>query len=375
VLPAGQYFAAMVGKGRTNTRSRAARCLRWLALLPVVVMAACAVEPNSPFQPTSTGVGGNPYGPPTVTPPEEIDNDAGQLIGTRASDGGGYDAPPRSEGDAAFPDDAAPLLADSGTALPDSGPLRPPPDTGTPSVDDATPPTPEASPSDDATASQDAAPPDAAAPSADAGMGADSAPPPAEDAAPPMEAGPLVPDLCPTTLGAGDLAIVEFMLVSQEGGGDLGQWVEVQSTRSCTLNLNGLHAAASATGSPNTMDLTSDVYLPANSMFVIANSLDPALNNELPTTPLLFGWDGSPADVLDTAGGVVTLSNTATSVVIDNFVYPQFQTIIVGTSISFPADCAWSDRSDWARWSFSTHNWYSSFIGTPNAPNTDVTCY
>jgi hypothetical protein len=306
---------------------------RWLggASLLTLAMGACTLAPTPPFQPESAGVGGTPYNPPSATPPEQIDNDAGQLIGTRGTDAGGYEAGPRSAGDAATPsmDDAAPPLVDSAQPLGVS-------DTGSPQ-------------SDDASASQDAAPdPDASA---------------------------QVPTSCPGPLGAGDLAVVELMIASQVSGGDMGQWIEVQSTRSCTLDLYGLHAAASMATSPSTMDVTSHTYLPPSGIFVIANSLDPTLDDNLPTAPLLFGWAGSPADVLQTAGGSVTLSNAGTGAVIDDFVYPEFQALIVGASISFPADCAWSDRADWGRWSFSTRTWFSTFQGTPNAPNTDVTCY
>jgi hypothetical protein len=313
----------------------------WLtAALPMLALAACTLPPEQPFQPAAMGVGGTPYNPPSVTPPEQIDNDAGQLIGTRASDAGSYDAGPRAPADAGQPLGVA---ADSGSAQ---------------QADDAA--------ADATLGNDDATPGDDAAPPVDSGAGSDDATAPVVDAS--------VADLCPGPLGAGDLAIVELMIASQDGSGDMGQWIEVQSTRACTLDLYGLHAATGA-ASPDTMDVTSHVYLPANGIFVVANSLDPALDNDLPATPLLFAWAGSPPDVLDTAGGTVTLSNGTTGTVIDGFVYPEFQVLIVGASISFPADCAWSDRASWARWSFSTHDWYSTFQGTPNAPNTDVTCY
>ena len=295
----------------------------------LLALVACTLPANQPFQPAATGVGGTPYNPPTVTPPEQIDNDAGQLIGTRGSDAGSYDAGPRSAADAGMPLGVA--------------------DTGSP---------------DGTLANDDAAPP------------GDDASPPVDDAAPPVaDATPTVADLCGGPLGAGDLAVVELMIASQVGAGDMGQWIEIQSTRACTVDLNGLHAEASTASSSGTLDVTSHVYLPANGIFVIASSLDPALDDDLPAIPLLFEWDGSPPDVLDTAGGTLTLSYPPTGSVVDDLVYPQFQVLTVGTSISFPADCAWGDRSSWARWSFSTHDWFSTFQGTPNAPNTDVTCY
>jgi hypothetical protein len=283
-------------------------------LLGTLALIACTPQPPAPYQGSTMGVGGSPYKPPSQAPPEMIDNDAGLLIGSRPRDGGAYEAGPRSR--------------------PDSGP---PPEQDASGGD---------APGDDA--------------SMDSGIGADDA----------AATGP-----CPGPLGAGDLAVVELMIASQSGPGDMGQWIEVQSTRDCTLDLNGLHAVGGTAASPATLDITSDVYLPPNGIFVIANSLDPTLNDELPTTPLLLGWAGAPADVLQTAGGTITLSNGATGTVVDDLTYPELQTLIVGTSISFPADCAWSDRTDWTRWSLSTNFWFSLYQGTPNAPNTDVTCY
>jgi hypothetical protein len=123
---------------------------------------------------------------------------------------------------------------------------------------------------------------------------------------------------------------------------------------------------------PDTVDVTTDLYLPPNGIFVLADSIDPAVNNQLPSAPILLGWAGSPADVLQNGGDRVTLSVNGT--VIEDLSYPAF-VLINGTSISFPADCAWSDLTTWARWSYSNNFWYASFQGTPNADNTDVTCY
>ena len=44
-------------------------------------------------------------------------------------------------------------------------------------------------------------------------------------------------------------------------------------------------------------------------------------------------------------------------------------------SIAFPANCAWSDRASWSRWSMSFNVWSSPFEGTPGADNSDVSCY
>lgn len=182
------------------------------------------------------------------------------------------------------------------------------------------------------------------------------------------------PDACPGggVLSAGDLAVVEIMIQSQSGSGDHGEWLEVQSTRTCSLNLNGLHFESPRGTGKDTLDITTDTWLPANGIFVVADSSDATKNHDLPPGPL-YTWNGQPGDVLVNGGDTVTL--TAGGVTVETFTYPQFQTLYVGRSISFPADCAWSDRSSWARWSFSFNTWSGSFLGTPNADNTDVTCY
>src|SRR5450755_3003709 len=76
----------------------------WLGAATVLgaVAAACTFTPAPPFAAPSMGIGGNPYNPSSSDPPEQIDNDAGQLVGYRPADAG-YEAAPRSEGDASFP--------------------------------------------------------------------------------------------------------------------------------------------------------------------------------------------------------------------------------------------------------------------------------
>ncbi|MDB4995179.1 MAG: hypothetical protein JWM74_2611, partial [Myxococcaceae bacterium] len=44
-------------------------------------------------------------------------------------------------------------------------------------------------------------------------------------------------------------------------------------------------------------------------------------------------------------------------------------------SISFPLDCAGSDRPSWTRWSYSFDSYSGTFQGTPNTDNDDVACY
>jgi hypothetical protein len=60
-------------------------------------------------------------------------------------------------------------------------------------------------------------------------------------------------------------------------------------------------------------------------------------------------------------------------VVIDTLTYPAVS-LTVGASLSFPSDCDPGARSDWTLWQTSTASWFPGFLGTPNAPNIDVTC-
>lgn len=173
-------------------------------------------------------------------------------------------------------------------------------------------------------------------------------------------------DACSGPLAKGDLAIVELMIATTANAGDKGEWLEVQSTRPCSLNLRGLHAASGSVA----LDVASDLWLPPNGILVIADSSDSSINHALPG-PLLV-WGGSPADVLPNGGGEIVLSSGST--VVDDLTYPAF-VLYACESISFPADCAWSDRASWMRWSYSSHSWVGGCAGTPNADNTDVACY
>jgi hypothetical protein len=167
----------------------------------------------------------------------------------------------------------------------------------------------------------------------------------------------------------GDLVIDELMLESVAGAGDYGQWIEVASTVSCTLNLLGLHGECAKGSKVNTVDVTSDLWIPPGGTFLIADSSDPAVDHYLPGTLLV--WFGQPGSVLRKEGGTVTLS--LGSALIDSVTWPSLKPI-VGASVSFPSNCAPAQRTDWSRWQTSTFSWFPGFFGTPNAPNNDVQC-
>jgi hypothetical protein len=210
----------------------------------------------------------------------------------------------------------------------------------------------------DAAVSQASA--DAALPlSWDSGSGIDATPEAAPDAA------------CEQPLGQGVLMIDELMIESVAGTGDYGEWLEVQSTSSCAVNLNGLQGECPTGKAVHTFDVTGDLWLPPYGTFLVADSGDPAVNHYLPGPGPVITWAGQPGDVLRNQGATVTL--TFDGALVDTITYPNLK-LTIGASVEFPASCVASSRSDWSMWQTATASWFPGFYGTPNAPNDDVTC-
>ena len=178
------------------------------------------------------------------------------------------------------------------------------------------------------------------------------------------------PTACTGPLAQGDVKIVELMIASQSGTGDRGEWVELQSTRSCILNVNGLVVQSPRGTSLDEASVTTDVFIQPGASFVVADSASATDNHGLPSASVVATWNAY--DVLKNGGD--TIDVYAGTTLVDTLTYPSF-TLSYGRSIAFPADCAWSDRSSWSRWSASFNVWSSSFEGTPGADNSDVTCY
>jgi len=114
------------------------------------------------------------------------------------------------------------------------------------------------------------------------GPGADAAEEDDLGPMPPFDAGP--GGICDEPLAPGDLMIDELMIKSVAGTGDHGQWLEVQSTLDCAIDLVGLHGEAPRGAKVAAFDVTGDLWLPARGTFVIADSTDPAINHYLPGT-------------------------------------------------------------------------------------------
>jgi hypothetical protein len=182
-----------------------------------------------------------------------------------------------------------------------------------------------------------------------------------------VDAGP--DGACAGAMAAGALRIDELMIESVAGSGDDGEWLEIESTLGCAVNLNGLHGECPRGSKVATFDVDSDVWIPPRGTFVVADSSDPAIDHDLPG--VVVAWFGHPGDVLRNLGTTVTLRLDGT--LIDSVTYPALS-LAVGTSVEFPSDCDAGLRSDFTQWKRSTTSWFPGFFGTPNAPNDDVQC-
>lgn len=203
--------------------------------------------------------------------------------------------------------------------------------------------------------------------STDAGRPSEDPPPSAPDAG-----GPPGPTLCSGAIQAGDLKVVELMIASQSGSGDRGEWIEVQSTRSCTLQVQGVKVQSPRGTQNDVAEIGTSTLIPPYGTFVVASSTSSVVNKGL--TGKVFAFANDPSDVLKNDGDTVEVWAGAT--LVDSLTYPKFTNIMVGRSVSFPWDCAWGQRSDWTRWSWSFDTYGSSGMqGSPNADNFDVACY
>lgn len=200
----------------------------------------------------------------------------------------------------------------------------------------------------------------------------DGASPPANDAAVigdagSLDAGPVV--LCEGDPKPGDLVVTELLIASRSGSNDNGEWVEITSTRSCTLSLRNV-VVASPRGTTGSDAVTiASLDLPPGGSFIVAGSTSAVTAQKLPGST--YAWNA--ADVLKNSGDTVSI--TVGAVTIDSVTYPSFGNLEPGRSAAFPADCPSNVRTDWKRWSFSFNEWIPGMKGTPNAANGDVACY
>jgi hypothetical protein len=185
------------------------------------------------------------------------------------------------------------------------------------------------------------------------------------------DAGTVAPKVfCAGPLVAGDLVVSEVLISSRAGSGDDGEWIEVTSTRTCWLKVQGLSIESPrGTTATNAASISEDFELAPKGSFVVADSADPAKNHGLPGK--VFAWAGT--DILKNDGDTVALKMGAT--VVDSVTYPAFSNLEPGRTLAFPSDCPGNVRSDWTRWSLTFDVYATGFKGTPNATNDDVACY
>jgi hypothetical protein len=189
------------------------------------------------------------------------------------------------------------------------------------------------------------------------------------DAGPTDDGGTVTRTYCTGALAVGDVIITELMIAARAGAADDGEWIEVTSTRDCWLKMKGVSIESPRGAVADSVNIDEDFDLAPHDTFLVADSLDPAVNHALPGK--VFAW--GTTDVLKNSGDTVSVKSGAT--VIDTLTYPAFSNLTPGRSIAFPDDCMPGDRADWQRWSLTFDSWTDGFEGTPNATNADVACY
>lgn len=168
---------------------------------------------------------------------------------------------------------------------------------------------------------------------------------------------------------ASTIAIVEVMVSSRTGAGDLGEWFEVKNIGSCTVNLAGLVIDSPTSGSPRTHMVTGGIVAPGES-WVFAQSGDSAQNHGL-------GHDYVYGSTIIFENGTDSLGLTFDGAEIDrvawtstDFMHSASRQLSIGAMPTANSDLGTTS------WCNST-NVYSSatggpFLGTPQMNN--ATC-
>lgn len=187
--------------------------------------------------------------------------------------------------------------------------------------------------------------------------------------------GPNVPDAAPPplcgALGAGSLLVVELMIKSIDGAGDLAEWVELRNPNDCTLEVPvGLRVVSPRGTASDVATVTAAFTLPPYGQFLAGGPSAPS-GSSAPT----LRW--TPADTLKNTGDVIRieLGDVAAPLVVDSLTYPSFSNLFAARTVAFPSDCPAAARSNFANWSGSFADYPPGpLVGTPFAPNDDVTC-
>ncbi len=198
-----------------------------------------------------------------------------------------------------------------------------------------------------------------------ADAGRDAGPPPTPDAG--HDAGP-APPCTPTP---SNLAIVEVMIESRTGSGDLGEWFEIENIGSCTVNLTGLIVESPTDAGAAVTHTVSVGVVPPGERFVFAQSGDSAENHGLPVD-YVYG-SGTAGVVFN--NGADSLRLTYGGVEIDRVTWGstdfrvgasrQLSSTASPTSNDSLASGAWCDSTD--VYSMATGGPYRGTPGTANA--------
>jgi hypothetical protein len=195
---------------------------------------------------------------------------------------------------------------------------------------------------------------------------------------------------CPATFAEGDLRVVEFMITSKEGTGDVGEWVEIRNTRDCIVNVRNVKIESPrGSTSIDSVTVEEDIVLQPWGTFIVASNADPALNGGLPAPVVAFlaASGAATSDVLKNDGdSIKVIAPDGTQ--LDRLVYPDIRqqngTRPYGISYALPWNCDWAQRMDpvtpdlvnTVHWSLSDRPYGAGGRkGTPNADNDDVSCY
>ena len=178
------------------------------------------------------------------------------------------------------------------------------------------------------------------------------------DAAPPTDAGP------GCALEAGSVAIVEAMVSSRSGSGDLGEWFEVVSTAPCALDLTGMVIVSPDGGGTEQSHTVGALTLMPGARLVFAQSGN-AMENHLLPHDYVYG----STIVLDNASDWIELRVGAD--VVDRVAWPSGG-FSHGRARQFPQGGDVGSNANWSLWCDATDRYSDAggtFYGTPQMPN------
>jgi hypothetical protein len=193
------------------------------------------------------------------------------------------------------------------------------------------------------------------------------------DASAPVDSGPLDSGTrldagaptCPPT--SARVAVVELMISSRSGAGDLGEWVELVNVGDCTVTLAGLQLASPSFGVGDPLVFTiPDGTLAPGARFVLAQSGVASENHGVPHD-LTYAGSGI---VLDNGDDWLELRLGGATLDRVSWVAGD---VVHGHSRMFPDGVDVSMNASSLLWCASTSIYSSSvggpYRGTPRAPN------